>query len=168
MCPFSSWVLHQAALEMSKVNIYNIRTKMLTCCLYFWTSINASVTQSSREEGAWLVCRRILSLLASFFLLVSLAVIFSGSVFPVLGLLIGAVSWGEDQYGANLLGRLVMAATEILKNTEMHKKKWQITADMLYQPCNDDWWLYCWALSAAQWPVLSWLHWLEIIQAFHS
>lgn len=65
----------------------------------------------------------------------SLAVISSGSVLPVLGLLIGAVSWGEDQYGANLPGCLVMAATEILKSTNKNTQRCIRRNDKLLQTC---------------------------------
>lgn len=137
MCPFSSWVLCQAALEMSKINAYNIGTKPLTCCLCFWTSISAGVTQSGGEEGPWLGSKRILSLLGSFSL---------GThswchslwpplacVFPVLLLLVGAVSWGEDQYGTNLLGCPVMA--EILKSKNKNRQGCIRRKNQLLQTC---------------------------------
>lgn len=139
ICPLRSWVLQQAALEMSKVKVYNIRIKTLTCCLCCWTSINAGVTQFSGEKGPWLACRRILSDWDLFLpwnsLLVSLAVTSPGSVFSVLGLLIGAVSWGMDQYGANLLGCLVMAATEVLKSTNKNTQRCIRRNDKLQQMC---------------------------------
>lgn len=67
-------------------------------------------------------------------LLMSLAVTSPGSVFPVLGLLIGSVSWGEDHYGANLLSCLVMAATEILKSTNKNTQR-GIRKGKLLQTC---------------------------------
>lgn len=79
--------------------------------------------------------------------LVSLAVTSPGSVFPVLGLLIGAVSWGVDQYGGKSArlsshGSYRSPQKYTQKYTEMRKKKLQTTADMLCQSGNDDWWLY--------------------------
>lgn len=68
-------------------------------------------------------------------LLVSLAVTSPGSVFPVLGLLIGAVSWGVDQYGASLLGCLVMAATGVLKSTNKNTQICIRRNDKLLQTC---------------------------------
>lgn len=64
----------------------------------------------------------------------SLAVTSPGSVFPVLGQLIGSVSWGEDHYGANLLSCLVMAATEILKSTNKNTQR-GIRKGKLLQTC---------------------------------
>jgi len=53
--------------------------------------------------------------------LVPLAETSSGSTCPVLPLLAGAVSWGEVQHGANLLGSPVTVATEILESKKIHR-----------------------------------------------